>query len=115
MVAMTKQAAESVSMGAVNVRSLADISDAIAYALEQGSLLLSESNLSPEFFNLRSGMAGEMMQKFVNYRIPLAIVVVAPEVHGERFCELVREHQNHPSVRFFLSEAEARQWLSAAS
>jgi hypothetical protein len=100
-------------MMAINVRSSADISDAVAAGLEHGSLLLHESNLSPEFFNLRSGMAGEMMQKFINYRIPLAIVVVAPEGYGERFCELVREHHNHPSVRFFLSESQAREWLFA--
>jgi hypothetical protein len=110
---MTKQAAATASMVAVNVRSSADISDAITYGLEHGSLILFESNLSPEFFDLRSGIAGEMMQKCVNYRIPLAIVVVAPEGHGERFCELVREHQSHPSVRFFLSESKARAWLRA--
>lgn len=102
-------------MVVVDIRSSADISDAIVCGLEHGSLLLSESNLSPEFFDLRSGMAGELMQKFVNYRIPLAIVVAAPEGYGERFCELVREHQSHPLVRFFLSESKAREWLSATS
>lgn len=100
-------------MGTINVRSTNDISDAIAAGMQQGSVLLSDANLSPEFFNLRSGLAGEMMQKFVNYRIPLAIVVAAPEKHGERFCELVLEHQSHPVVRFFLSEGPAREWLAA--
>jgi hypothetical protein len=32
------------------------------------------SRLDEQFFRLRSGLAGEVMQKFVNYRIRLAIV-----------------------------------------
>jgi len=32
------------------------------------------SRLDPSFFSLRSGVAGEVMQKFVNYRVRLAIV-----------------------------------------
>lgn len=97
----------------VQIRSVSDISDAVAYGFGHGGLLLSESNVCPEFFDLSSGLAGEMMQKFVNYGIQLAIVVAAPEDHGERFCELVREHRKHPTVRFFVSEAEAREWLAA--
>lgn len=65
----------------------------------------------PQFFNLRTGFAGEMLQKFVNYRAKLAIVVADPQAHGERFAELVYEHQAHPHVRFFTSEADARSWL----
>jgi|HigsolmetaAR202D_1030399.scaffolds.fasta_scaffold01395_15 hypothetical protein len=105
--------AEPMTRDPVQIRSVADIPDAIAHGMENGGLLLSESNLSPEFFILRSGLAGEVMQKFVNYGIPLAIIVASPEDHGERFCELVREHRNHPTVRFFASETEGREWLAA--
>lgn len=35
---------------------------------------LPSSRLGDDFFELRTGLAGEVMQKFVNYRIPLAIV-----------------------------------------
>lgn len=109
---MAQQDVGPITRGPVQIRSVADIPDAITYGLENGGLLLSESSLGPEFFKLRSGLAGEVMQKFVNYGIQLAIVVATPEDHGERFCELVREHQSHPTVRFFASEAEAREWLA---
>ncbi|HMN46270.1 MAG TPA: DUF4180 domain-containing protein [Povalibacter sp.] len=108
---MTRQVAGPALADHINVRSFADISDVVACGLEHGGLVLYESSLGPEFFDLRTGIAGEMMQKFVNYRIPLAIVLAAPEGHGERFCELVREHRNHPLVRFFLSRAEAGEWV----
>jgi hypothetical protein len=93
------------------IRSLGDISGALRASLEHGGLVVSESDLCPEFFDLRTGMAGELLQKFVNYRARLAIVLADPRRHGERFSELVYEHRSHSVVRFFESESDARQWL----
>lgn len=87
------------------------ISDALTRGMEQGGLILGEEELPPSFFDLSSGIAGELFQKFVNYRIPLAIVTKDPSNHGERFKELAREHQNHPMVRIFPDCESAREWL----
>ena len=38
------------------------------------SLILKEFNFSPAFFDLRTGVAGEILQKFANYRVKLAII-----------------------------------------
>ena len=70
------------------------ISDALAKGMEEGGLLLSEADLAPTFYDLASGLAGELFQKFVNYRVPLALVIKDPAVHGERFVELAREHRD---------------------
>jgi len=37
-------------------------------------IMLYEKNISPLFFDLRSGLAGEILQKFSNYRFKLAII-----------------------------------------
>ena len=97
----------------IYIRSMADIADVISRGLERGALLLEESNLCQEFFDLRSGLAGELFQKSVNYQIPLAIVISDAKKHGDRFNELMHEHRRHPFVRFFPSKAEARAWLEA--
>src|SRR5687768_10403451 len=76
---------------------------------------MHESNLGQEFFDLRSGLAGELFQKSMNYRTPLAIVISDPKKHGDRFSELAHEHRRHPFVRFFPSKTEARAWLEANS
>jgi uncharacterized protein DUF4180 len=93
------------------IRSAADISPALGMSLRHGGLIVMEADLCADFFNLRTGFAGELLQKFVNYRAKLAIVIADPKAHGERFGELVYEHQAHPHVRFFTSEADARGWL----
>ena len=37
-------------------------------------VVISEHNLSPNFFDLKTGMAGEILQKFSTYNMRLAIV-----------------------------------------
>jgi hypothetical protein len=101
------------SEAAISVRSLRDISDAIGACLGAAGLILAEEDLGAEFFDLKTGLAGELLQKFVNYRVRTAIVVPDPERHGERFVELAREHATHPVVRFVRSREEADAWLDA--
>ena len=38
------------------------------------SIILYEMNLKPEFFEMRTGMAGELLQKFSQYSVKLAII-----------------------------------------
>jgi Domain of unknown function (DUF4180) len=53
-----------------------DVSDFISAAWGQDATLVAVpvQRLGDEFFRLRTGLAGEAIQKFVNYRIRLAIV-----------------------------------------
>jgi hypothetical protein len=90
------------------------ISNALATGMEEGGLVLSEAELAPAFYDLTSGLAGELFQKFVNYRVPLALVVKNPAAHGERFVELAREHRSHSIVRIFPDHDAAMEWLAVA-
>jgi hypothetical protein len=72
--------------------------------LRHGGVIVTDADLCAEFFDLRTGFAGDVLQRFVNYRAKLAIVLADPAAHGQRFGELVYEHKTHPHVRFFASE-----------
>jgi Domain of unknown function (DUF4180) len=98
----------------MRIDSARAISDALAAATEEGGLVLSEADLAPSFYDLSTGLAGELFQKFVNYRVPLALVVRDPAVYGERFVELAREHRGHPIVRMFPDHNAATEWLAIA-
>ena len=97
----------------IAVRSFGDITDAIGACLGAAGLILTEGDLGPEFFDLRSGLAGELFQKFVNYKVALAIVLPDPTAYGERFSELAYEHRTHNLIRFFSSTDEARSCRDA--
>lgn len=53
-----------------------DVSDFISAAWENKAALVAipVQRLAEDFFRLRTGLAGEAIQKFVNYRLRLAIV-----------------------------------------
>jgi Domain of unknown function (DUF4180) len=53
-----------------------DVVDLIAKAIEHSAdlVLLPVQRLTDDFFRLRTRLAGEVAQKFVNYRLRLAIV-----------------------------------------
>lgn len=95
----------------ISIRSFADISSALAECLGSGGLILTESNLAREFFDLRSGLAGELFQKFINYKVRIALVVPNPEAYGERFAELASEHSTHNLIRVVDSLEEGTKWL----
>lgn len=95
----------------LHLRDAADIPDVIGALYGQPGLLLHDTDLGPDFLNLRTGLLGELFQKFVNYRLPVAVVVPDPARYGERFAELAREHARHSLIRFVPDEAAGRAWL----
>lgn len=95
----------------ISIQTYSDISDAIGACIGAEGLILSEADLAPEFFDLKSGLAGEVLQKFVNYKMRVAIVLADPKAYGERFSELAYEHRSHSLIRFVGSMGEAKAWL----
>jgi hypothetical protein len=96
----------------LGIHSPGDIARALSASVEKGGLVLDEKDLSADFFDLGTGFAGTVLQKFVTYRTRLAVIVRDPSSYGSRFSEMAHEHRTHPAVRFFGSEQQARQWLA---
>src|SRR5262245_62106033 len=95
----------------ISIRSFGDIHDAISACFGSDGLILTEDDLAREFFDLRSGLAGELFQKFTNYKLRVAFVLPEPEAYGERISELAYEHKSHNMIRFVRSKDEAEAWL----
>jgi hypothetical protein len=75
-------------------------------------LAVETRRLEPAFFDLRSGVAGEILQATVTYRLPLAIIGPLPEpaASSSAFAALVRE-SNRGRDHWFagsLEQLEAR-------
>ncbi len=91
---------------------LHDTDDALD-AMSQGlpGIIYSESDLHPDFFDFKNGLAGEIMQKFVNYGFRVAFVIPADHGHGPRLDELMRDREHHGVIRFFPEAQSAAAWL----
>lgn len=95
------------------LRTGQDALDLIAACFENDTnlLVLHAETLSDDFFNLRTGLAGEMLQKFMNYRVKAALILTNEQVVKGRFKELLSEANKGNDFRVFGSTGEAEEWL----
>ena len=97
----------------IHIRSIQDVPDVHGAVFGADGLLLTEHELSPEFFDLSTGIAGELFQKCTNYQVRVGIVLEKPDAYGEWFSELMLEHRRHNLIRFFDAVESAMAWLSS--
>lgn len=81
------------------------------YYQEFDKIIISEKNIIPDFFNLKSGIAGEILQKFSNYRVQLVIVGEFSKYPGESLKSFIYESNKGRQVNFLASVEEAIQQL----
>ena len=88
--------------------------DVVSACFEHRSrqVLVQARNLPPAFFELRSGFAGEFLQKLVNYQVRLAGVFPSEEGYTERFREFLLEAKRGRAFRAFAERADAEAWLA---
>lgn len=78
------------------------------------ALILPKEALSEDFFRLPTGLAGEVLQKFVNYQMKLAVVGDCSGYASKNLGDFIRESNRGKTVFFVTTEAEALEKLSAA-
>jgi hypothetical protein len=95
--------------GSVTISSSGDMLDILGDIGYQGCsrLIIHSSDLSPLFFDLRSGLAGEILQKFSNYRMRLAIVGDFSHLDSKSWRDFIRESNRGKAVSFVNSFDEA--------
>lgn len=95
------------------MRKQEDIVDVIGlcFGYDVSRLLLYADNLPDRFFDLRSGEAGEILQKLRNYRIRLAAVLSQDDIGQGKFAAMVGEENRGNDFRVFADRAAAEAWL----
>ncbi len=60
----------------IEIKDVQSSLDLMANCGYQGAdgIIIQKENISPDFFELKTGLAGEVLQKFSNYKMKLAIV-----------------------------------------
>lgn len=103
-----RQIAE-VEAGSTIIRSPQDALDLLmTLSFEHGvsKVVVHQSSLVPEFFDLKTRLAGEILQKVVNYRMQLAIVGAFEHVESESLRAFIIECNRGRQV-FFVESVEA--------
>ncbi len=84
-----------------------DALDIMADANYNGArkIIIHEKNLIPDFFKLATGLAGEILQKFVNYKVQLALVGDFSKFKSKPLQDFIKECNNGSQI-FFVSEVD---------
>jgi hypothetical protein len=82
------------------------------YYQDFDGLILHAKNITPAFFDLKNGMAGEILQKFSNYRVRLAIVGDFSNYASKSIKDFMHESNNAGHINFVGSLEEALNILS---
>ena len=75
-------------------------------------LALPKEALPADFFELRTGLAGEILQKFTNYFFRLAIIGDFSGYASQPLQDFIRECNRGQSVFFVATEAQAIERLA---
>ena len=90
------------------INSIDDTLDLIAEAgeMDSGKIILYENQMHPDFFDLKTKLAGEILQKFSNYRMHLAIIGDFSKYKSKSLQDFIREC-NRGNRIYFLESQEA--------
>ncbi|HPE77745.1 MAG TPA: DUF4180 domain-containing protein [Draconibacterium sp.] len=96
------------------IKTIEDGLDLLGNLYYQGfdKIVVHEKNITPDFFDLKNGMAGEILQKFSNYRVQLAITGDFTQYSGKSLKDFIFESNKKRQINFLNSVTEALNVLS---
>ncbi|HVV54080.1 MAG TPA: DUF4180 domain-containing protein [Mucilaginibacter sp.] len=99
----------------VAISDAQDALDMMADCSSIGSkkIIVLEKNIIPGFFDLSTGIAGEILQKFSTYGVQLAIVGDYAKFPSKSLRDFIFESNKAGRIYFVGTVAEAKQRLSA--
>lgn len=91
-----------------------DALDLVGLCGENGAsrIIIYGENLTNDFFDLKTCVAGDILQKFVNYRVKTAIVLSPEYLKHDRFREMALEANQSGAYGFFHTKEKAEAWLT---
>lgn len=95
-----------------DVQSAIDFIMSVKYETNCSKIALNKSSIIEDFFILSKGLAGEILQKFINYQIKFAIIGDYSKYTSKPLKDFIYESNNGKDIFFVTSEDEAIKMLS---
>lgn len=97
-----------------DVQSALDLMATVRYETGADRMILPKAALDERFFALSSGLAGDILQKFVNYQLKVAIVGDFSGYTSKPLRDFIYESNNASHVFFVATVEEAVEKLFRA-
>ncbi|MDF2682688.1 MAG: hypothetical protein K0R47_3878 [Brevibacillus sp.] len=95
-----------------DVQSALDLMATVHYEAGCDRFIINKSILSESFFDLKTRLAGEILQKFINYRVKLAIIGDFSVYSSQSLKDFIYESNNGNAIFFLPTEQQAIEKLS---
>jgi len=95
-----------------DVQSALDLMATVHYEAGCDRIIINKSLISERFFDLKTRLAGEILQKFTNYRVKVAIVGDFSVYSSQSLKDFIYESNNGNAIFFLPTEQQAIEKLS---
>ncbi|TCZ75341.1 DUF4180 domain-containing protein [Paenibacillus albiflavus] len=95
-----------------DVQSALDLMATVQYETGCDRIVVNKTILSEEFFDLKTRLAGEILQKFINYRVKFAIWGDFSVYSSKSLRDFIYECNNGNDTFFLPTEQQAIEKLS---
>jgi hypothetical protein len=96
-----------------DVQSALDLMATVRYETDSDRMILHQSVIHESFFDLSTRLAGDILQKFINYQMKVAIVGDFTGYTSKSLRDFIYECNHGKDIFFFPTEQEAVEKLSS--
>ncbi|NQX64773.1 DUF4180 domain-containing protein [Paenibacillus alba] len=97
-----------------DIQSALDLIATVNYEAGCDRIILNKSAICEDFFNLKTRLAGEILQKFINYHVKIAIVGDYSMYSSMSLKQFIGESNQGKNIFFLSTEQEAVEKLRLA-
>lgn len=95
-----------------DVQSALDLIGTIGFETGCYRIILNKASICEDFFDLKTKLAGEILQKFINYHVKIAIVGDFSSYTSKSLKDFIYESNNGKDIFFLPDEKQAVERLS---
>lgn len=96
-----------------DVESALDLMATVRYETDCDNMIINKSAISENFFDLSTKLAGDILQKYINYKMKIAIIGDFSVYTSKSLRDFIYECNNGKDIFFLPDENQAIEKLSA--
>ncbi|MCW9129478.1 DUF4180 domain-containing protein [Bacillus paramycoides] len=95
-----------------DVQSALDLMATVQYEVDAKHIIINKSLISESFFDLKTRLAGDILQKFINYKVKIAIIGDFAIYTSKSLKDFIYECNKGNDIFYLATEQQAIEKLS---
>ncbi|HGH7195590.1 TPA: DUF4180 domain-containing protein [Bacillus wiedmannii] len=95
-----------------DVQTALDLMATVQYEVDAKHIIIDKSLISESFFDLKTRLAGDILQKFINYRVKIAIIGDFSMYTSKSLKDFIYECNKGQDIFYLATEQQAIEKLS---